>query len=269
MPGTYDDAVREASRQAATNGWFIVSDTSWRGYTEVPRQIMQGYRLMADEAADQWDGGPPTHVFVQGWRRRCRCGCGFGADARAVPSRYPSLVVVEPDRAACLLASAELGQRATVPGNLDTLMAGLACGEPSVVAWQELDQAAAAFMAIPDAGGGCLHAAARRVRHCRGRVGRRRACGLSCWPPPIPRRARCSGWMHRAGCWRSTPRALPTRRCMNGWWEFIRVWSEPGRYAHVTAAARCVMLAGTFMISSGCHSPLPLTGHPWVCNRQL
>ncbi len=147
VPGSYDDAVREATRQAATNGWFIVSDTSWHGYTEVPRQIMQGYRLMADEAADQWDGGPPTHVFVQ---------AGVGGVAAAVSAQLtrfrpvPVLVVVEPDRAACLLASAELGQRATVPGDLDTLMAGLACGEPSVVAWQVLDQAAAAFMAIPD-----------------------------------------------------------------------------------------------------------------------
>ena len=62
----------------------------------------------------------------------------------------PALIVVEPDRAACLLASAELGEPATVPGNLDTVMAGLACGEPSVVAWEELDHAASAFLAIPD-----------------------------------------------------------------------------------------------------------------------
>ena len=65
VPGTYDDAVREAARQAAANGWFIVSDTSWNGYSDVPQQIMQGYRLMADEAADQWRGEGPTHVFVQ------------------------------------------------------------------------------------------------------------------------------------------------------------------------------------------------------------
>jgi diaminopropionate ammonia-lyase len=65
VPGTYDDAVREAARQAAANGWFIVSDTSWSGYSEVPQQIMQGYRPMADEAADQWKGERSTHVFVQ------------------------------------------------------------------------------------------------------------------------------------------------------------------------------------------------------------
>jgi diaminopropionate ammonia-lyase len=150
VPGTYDDAVREAARQAEANGWFVVSDTSWAGYTEVPRLIMQGYRVMADEVADQWSGDPPTHVFIQG---------GVGGVAAAVSAQIrarfqpaPMLIVVEPDRAACLLASAELGEPTAIAGNLDTLMAGLACGEPSVVAWQELDHGAAAFMAIPDEG---------------------------------------------------------------------------------------------------------------------
>ena len=149
VPGTYDDAVREAARQADAHHWFIVSDTSWPGYTEVPRDIMQGYRLMADEAAGQWQGDPPTHVFIQG-------GVGGVAAAVSVQMRArftqaPALIVVEPDRAACLLASAELGEPTTIPGDLDTLMAGLACGEPSLLAWQELDRAATAFMAIPDA----------------------------------------------------------------------------------------------------------------------
>jgi diaminopropionate ammonia-lyase len=148
VPGTYDDAVRAASRAAEEHGWFVVSDTSWPGYVDVPRDVMQGYRLMADEAADQWRGAPPTHVFIQG-------GVGGVAAAVAVQLRTrlqptPALVVVEPDRAACLLASAELGELTAIPGDLDTLMAGLACGEPSLLAWQELDRAAAAFMAVPD-----------------------------------------------------------------------------------------------------------------------
>jgi diaminopropionate ammonia-lyase len=149
VAGTYDDSVRACSAEAAAQGWHVVSDTSWAGYTEIPREIMQGYRLMADEAADQWEGAPPTHVFVQG---------GVGAAAAAVSvqcrgrfSPAPALVVVEPERAACLLASAELGALTAVEGSLDTVMAGLACGEPSLLAWQELERGAAAFMAIPDA----------------------------------------------------------------------------------------------------------------------
>ncbi|HVZ10260.1 diaminopropionate ammonia-lyase [Rhodopila sp.] len=148
VPGTYDDAVREADRQARANGWFVVSDTAYAGYTEVPRSVMQGYRLMADEAADQWDGAPPTHVFIQ-------AGVGGAAAAVSVQTRArfdpsPALIVVEPDNAACLLLSAERGAPATVHGDLDTIMAGLACGEPSLLAWQELERAATAFMAIPD-----------------------------------------------------------------------------------------------------------------------
>ncbi len=148
VPGTYDDAVREADRRARAEGWFVVSDTSYPGYTEVPRDVMQGYRLMADEAADEWCGAPPTHVFVQ-------AGVGGAAAAVSVQIRArfgasPRLVVVEPEQAACLFRSAAVGTLTAVRGGLDTIMAGLACGEPSLLAWQELERAAFAFMTIPD-----------------------------------------------------------------------------------------------------------------------
>ena len=149
VPGAYDDAVRASVQAADANGWFLVSDTSWPGYTETPRDVMQGYRLMAEEAAQAWQGLPPTHAFIGG-------GVGGAAAAVSVQLRAswqpaPRLVVVEPEQAACLLASAERGQPVTVPGELDTIMAGLACGEPSLLAWQELERGAGAFMAVPDA----------------------------------------------------------------------------------------------------------------------
>lgn len=146
--GTYDDAVREADRVAGEEGWFVVSDTSWPGYTEVPRDIMQGYRVMADEAADQFGHNPPTHVFIQGGVGGVAAAVSAQMRARYAPA--PAVIVVEPDKAACLLASAELGVPTAVAGNLDTVMAGLACGEPSLLAWQELERGAAAFMAVPD-----------------------------------------------------------------------------------------------------------------------
>jgi diaminopropionate ammonia-lyase len=147
-PGTYDDAVRTARREAEKNGWSVVSDTSYAGYTEPPRDVMQGYRLLAEEAAEALPERP-THVFVPG---------GVGGLAAAVSaqmrSRYgkdaPRLVVAEPDRAACLMASAEAGQITPVDGPLDTVMACLACGEPSLLAWQELERAAFGFVSIAD-----------------------------------------------------------------------------------------------------------------------
>ncbi len=147
--GNYDDAVRACSAAAAEHGWNVVSDTSWPGYVTVPAEVMQGYRLMVDEALAQWPAGPPpTHSFIQG---------GVGAVAASVSVHLrtrldprPLLAVVEPEHAACLLASAELGEMTSIAGALDTVMAGLACGEPSLLAWQELERGADAFLAIPD-----------------------------------------------------------------------------------------------------------------------
>lgn len=143
VPGNYDDAVRASLRL----GFHVISDTSWSGYTEIPRDIMQGYRLMPDEALAQWTGPPPTHVIIQ-------AGVGGVAAAVSVQVRAaglsPALIIVEPDGAACLYASAAAGKIVAVPGPHDTLMAGLACGEPSLLAWQELERSAAAFVTIPD-----------------------------------------------------------------------------------------------------------------------
>ena len=148
VPGNYDDAVHEADKQASAQNWFVVSDTSYPGYTEVPRDVMQGYRLMADEAADQWTGAPPTHVFIQAGVGGAAAAVSIQMRARFTPA--PLLVVVEPDQAACLLASAKRGAPTIVQGDLDTIMAGLACGEPSLLAWQELERAAFAFLSVPD-----------------------------------------------------------------------------------------------------------------------
>ena len=160
VDGSYDDAVREATRVAAAEGWLLVADTSWPGSSAGVVDVMQGYRLMADEAVDQWQGAPPTHVFVQGGVGGAAAAVSVHLRARCAPP--PALIVVEPDRAACLLASAELGMPTAIPGDLDTIMAGLACGEPSLLAWAELERAACAFMAVPDAAAiACMRLLAR------------------------------------------------------------------------------------------------------------
>lgn len=146
--GNYDDAVRQADRDAHDQGWFVISDTSYPGYLDVPRDVMQGYQVMVDEAATaltRW----PTHVFVQ---------AGVGGLAAAVCAyfwerdgqRRPHFIVVEPDRADCLLQSARAGHPVAVTGALDTLMAGLACGEVSLLAWEILGAGADAFCTVTD-----------------------------------------------------------------------------------------------------------------------
>lgn len=150
--GNYDQAVQQADRDAQRNGWFVISDTSYPGYMDVPRDVMQGYQLMVDEAVGQLSAGGsawPTHVFVQ---------AGVGGFAAAVcayfwerdAARRPTFVVVEPTRADCLMQSARRGEVTAVTGELDTLMAGLACGEVSLLAWDILDHGADAFCALDD-----------------------------------------------------------------------------------------------------------------------
>jgi diaminopropionate ammonia-lyase len=148
ISGNYDDAVRQAASDAAKHGWNVVSDTSYEGYLNVPRDVMQGYSVMVDEALSQ-SQEKPTHVFVQG---------GVGGLAAAVCSHLwqyygeqrPKNIVVEPDKADCLYRSAAAGKPTVVHGALDTIMAGLACGEVSLLAWKILQPGADAFMTITD-----------------------------------------------------------------------------------------------------------------------
>jgi len=150
VPGNYDDAVRQAAADADLEGWHVVSDTSYPGYVDVPRNVMQGYGVMVDEALSQFPVDVlPTHVFVQG---------GVGGLAAAVCAtlwerlgdRKPFMVVVEPDKAACLFRSAVAGEPVVVHGDLDTIMAGLACGEVSLLAWEILREGADGYLMIED-----------------------------------------------------------------------------------------------------------------------
>ncbi|MFT5449460.1 MAG: diaminopropionate ammonia-lyase [Gammaproteobacteria bacterium] len=152
--GNYDESVHQASADAAANDWIVISDTSWEGYTQIPGDVMHGYTVMAEEMMAAIKGGdgaakPITHVFVPG-------GVGGVAAAILAPlwwslgTHRPTLVVVEPERAACLFASARAGKLTTLSGDIETVMAGLCCGEPSASAWTLLGPGADAFMTIPD-----------------------------------------------------------------------------------------------------------------------
>jgi diaminopropionate ammonia-lyase len=148
ISGDYDESVVRCRQDADANGWFVVSDTSWPGYTETPRDVMAGYGVMLREVYDQ-ERQPPTHVFVQG-------GVGGLAAATAASLRQlwgadsPRVVVVEPRLAPCLFESARQGRPAAVEIEDETIMAGLSCGEPSPLAWEILRSEASDFLVIDD-----------------------------------------------------------------------------------------------------------------------
>ena len=129
----YDDTVRMLVTDAARNGWTVMQDTAWPGYEEIPLWIMQGYTTMVGEALEALPE-PPTHVFAQ-------AGVGSMAGAaQAVIASYgyaeePIFTVLEASAANCFFRSFEQGKMVAVGGELNTIMAGLACGEINPLAW--------------------------------------------------------------------------------------------------------------------------------------
>lgn len=158
----YDDAVRHVAAHARETGALLVQDTAWEGYGKIPAWIMEGYGTLALEAAEQLAAaGPergkassPSHVFLQ---------AGVGSFAAAVleslslalaesGAPQPAFVSVEPQAADCVFRSVRAGDEnpRACPGSLETLMAGLSCGEVSSLAWPILRPGLAAACAVPD-----------------------------------------------------------------------------------------------------------------------
>ena len=148
----YDDAVRYAKRQADANGWVLVQDTAWPGYTDIPARIMRGYTTMGLEILEALDGRRPTHVFLQ---------AGVGSMAGAMAAFFagawgedrPKVIVVEPLTADCIFRTARAndGTLHRCEGeNMRTIMAGLCCGEPCSIAWDLLRECADFAMRISD-----------------------------------------------------------------------------------------------------------------------
>ncbi|MFC0187255.1 diaminopropionate ammonia-lyase [Fictibacillus aquaticus] len=150
----YDDSVRIAASHAQANGWIIIQDTSWEGYEKVPLWIMQGYATLAKEAAEQMlehTAEPPTHVFLQ---------AGVGSFAASVAAylvqhykeNTPKVVLAEPHQADCFYRSftSDGDGFQVVTGDMNTIMAGLACGEPNPRAWEILRHCCEASFSCDD-----------------------------------------------------------------------------------------------------------------------
>jgi diaminopropionate ammonia-lyase len=149
IQGNYDDSVHHAAQQAAEHGWTVVSDTTYEGYRDIPIDVMHGYGVMSREIVNELHDKPPTHVLVQ---------AGVGALAASVCATFwqawgakrPLFVIIEPERADCFFQSGQVGHPVVVTGDLDTVMAGLACGEVSPVAWDILKNGINCYATIAD-----------------------------------------------------------------------------------------------------------------------
>lgn len=151
----YDECVRIAAKEAAeTPRGVVVQDTAWDGYEEIPAWIMQGYGTMAAEAAEQLRAAGitrPTHIFVQAGVGSL-AGAVQGYFANLFPGNTPTTVIMEAQAADCLYQGAIAADGAChfVEGDLTTIMAGLACGEPNTIAWDILKNHSSFFVSCPD-----------------------------------------------------------------------------------------------------------------------
>lgn len=154
----YDECVRLADKYAKENNGILVQDTSWDGYEDIPRWIMQGYMTMAKEAYEELkeQGKTPTHIFLQaGVGSLSSAVTGFFANV--MKDNLPVITIVEPQKAACLYktAVADDGKLHPVTGDMDSIMAGLNCGEPVTVGWPILSAYAKYFLSVDDIYAAC------------------------------------------------------------------------------------------------------------------
>ena len=147
---SYDDTVRFAAKTAEENGYILIQDTSWDGYEDIPALIMQGYTTMGLETVSQLEGDIPTHIFLQ---------AGVGSMAGAMTAFFrdafgqkPKIIIVEPSGADCIFRTAEANDGALhfCGENMQTIMAGLCCGEPCTLAWDILHAGADFVLSCPD-----------------------------------------------------------------------------------------------------------------------
>tara|TARA_Y100001970_G_scaffold89401_1_gene112725 strand:+ start:290 stop:1462 length:1173 start_codon:yes stop_codon:yes gene_type:complete len=148
--GNYDESLNLCKKESELNNWHIISDTSYPGYTKYPRDIMSGYNVMSEEIASQLEKiEMPTHIFLQGG-----VGSFPGAICAYFWEKFPNsnikFIVVESEHAPCLIQSAQNNQMTSVNIKKETMMAGLSCGEPSLLGWEILSIGTDDFVAISD-----------------------------------------------------------------------------------------------------------------------
>ena len=149
IDGNYDQAVQTAKTNSEKNNWFLVQDTSWNGYEKIPEWIMRGYLTIADEITEQLKGNSLTHIFIQS---------GVGSLPAAIAAYYiernenekPIFAVVEPAEAACAFEAIRADEIISLTGGMNTIMAGLACGTISKLAWDILKNHSDFFIKCSD-----------------------------------------------------------------------------------------------------------------------
>ena len=148
VKGNYEDSLNECIKQSNQNNWQIVQDVAWKNYMLVPKLTMAGYSVMMKEISEQVNNQKISHIILQ---------AGVGGMAAAMVAglaRYlnhvPQIIIVEPDSAACVLASINTGKIEKISIEKESIMGGMSCGEVSLVPWQILKKSVNYCVTVSD-----------------------------------------------------------------------------------------------------------------------
>ena len=148
VKGNYENSLIECIKQSTENNWQIVQDVAWKDYMLVPKYTMAGYSVMMKEIAEQINNEKISHIILQ---------AGVGGMAGAMVAgiaRYldniPTIIVVEPDSAACVMESIKTGKIEKIDIKRESLMGGMSCGEVSLVPWEILKNSVKHCISLPD-----------------------------------------------------------------------------------------------------------------------
>jgi len=148
VKGNYEDSLNECIKQSNQNNWQIVQDVAWENYLLVPKLTMAGYSVMMKEISEQINNQKVSHIILQ---------AGVGGMAAAMVAglaRYlnhvPQIIIVEPDSAACVLASINTGKIEKISIEKESIMGGMSCGEVSLVPWQILKKSVNYCVTVSD-----------------------------------------------------------------------------------------------------------------------
>ena len=148
VKGNYENSLIECIKQSTENNWQIVQDVAWKDYMLVPKYTMSGYSVMMKEIAEQINNEKISHIILQ---------AGVGGMAGAMVAgianyldNIPTIIVVEPDSAACVMESIKTGKIEKIDIKRESLMGGMSCGEVSLVPWEILKNSVKHCISLPD-----------------------------------------------------------------------------------------------------------------------
>ena len=147
VKGDYESSLNECIKLSKKNKWKIVQDVSTKKYKLVPLLTMAGYSIMIKEISKQTNQYI-THIFLQ---------AGVGGMAAGVVAgvakyfkRIPKIIIVEPDRADCVLQSIKTRKLKKIKIKKESIMGGMSCNEMSYIPWQILRKASSCCVSVSD-----------------------------------------------------------------------------------------------------------------------